>query len=238
MPDEPEALGLVALLLLHDSRAAARYTPAATWCCSRTRTGPAGTAREIGEAVGLLDRALRHGTPGPYQLQAAIAALHARAPAADRTDWPRIAALYAELLAVAPSPVVALNHAVAVAMATAPADGLALVDAIDGLDRYHLLHAARADLLRRLGRRAEDAAAPTGGRTSWPPTPPTAVSSPPDCSPSTSESMRLSILDNGHRRRARLFLAATARLSRVDSPDIVQDAAVPAGVPHPAAAGR
>jgi RNA polymerase sigma-70 factor (ECF subfamily) len=94
------------------------------------------------------------GRPGPYQLQAAIAALHAQAEAAEQTDWPRIAALYAELLAVAPSPVVALNHAVAVAMAIDPDEGLALIDRIDGLDRYHLLHAARADLLRRLGRTA------------------------------------------------------------------------------------
>ncbi|HEX9338898.1 MAG TPA: RNA polymerase subunit sigma-24, partial [Pseudonocardiaceae bacterium] len=110
---------------------------------------------EIAEAVGLLDRALRLGSPGPYQLQAAIAALHAQAAAPDQTDWPRIATLYSELLAVAPSPVVALNHAVAVAMATTPVEGLVLIDRIDGLDHYHLLHAARADLLRRLGRLAE-----------------------------------------------------------------------------------
>ena len=157
MPDEPEALGLVALLLLHDSRAAARYTPAGDVVLLEDQDRSRWDRAEIGEAVGLLDRALRHGTPGPYQLQAAIAALHARAPSTDRTDWPRIAALYAELLAVAPSPVVALNHAVAVAMSTTPADGLALIDRIDGLDRYHLLHAARADLLRRLDR-TEDAA--------------------------------------------------------------------------------
>jgi predicted RNA polymerase sigma factor len=109
--------------------------------------------------VGLLDRALRLGRPGPYQLQAAIAALHAQATSADDTDWPGIAALYARLLAVAPSPVVALNHAVAVAMATGPDEGLALIDRIDGLDRYHLLHAARADLLRRLGRTGQAATA-------------------------------------------------------------------------------
>jgi RNA polymerase sigma-70 factor (ECF subfamily) len=114
---------------------------------------------EIAEALGLLDRALRHETIGPYQLQAAIAALHAQAPSSDQIDWPRIAALYERLLAVAPTPVVALNHAVAVAMATSPADGLALIDRIEGLDRYHLLHAARADLLRRLGRTTQAAAA-------------------------------------------------------------------------------
>jgi RNA polymerase sigma-70 factor (ECF subfamily) len=157
MPDEPDALGLVALLLLHDSRAAARYSPAGDVVLLEDQDRSRWDRAEIAEAVGLLDRALRSRTPGPYQLQAAIAALHAQAPSADRTDWPRIVALYTELLAVAPSPVVALNHAVAVAMAATPADGLALIDRIDGLDRYHLLHAARADLLRRLGQ-AEDAA--------------------------------------------------------------------------------
>ncbi|MGH3194320.1 MAG: RNA polymerase sigma factor, partial [Streptosporangiaceae bacterium] len=159
MPDEPEALGLVALLLLHDSRAAARYGPSGDLILLADQDRSRWGRDEITEAVGLLDRALRLGEPGPYQLQAAIAALHAQAPTAGETDWPRIAALYAELLAVAPSPVVALNHAVAVAMATTPADGLALIDRIDGLDRYHPLHAARADLLRRLGRTQAAAAA-------------------------------------------------------------------------------
>ncbi|WP_020672491.1 RNA polymerase sigma factor [Amycolatopsis nigrescens] len=152
MPDEPEALGLVALLLLHDSRSAVRYDPAGDVVLLEDQDRSRWDHAEIAEAVRLLDRALRLGRPGPYQLQAAIAALHAQASSADRTDWPRIAALYSELLAAAPSPVVALNHAVAVAMATTPADGLALIDRIDGLDHYHLLHAARADLLRRLGR--------------------------------------------------------------------------------------
>ncbi|MPZ93805.1 MAG: sigma-70 family RNA polymerase sigma factor [Propionibacteriales bacterium] len=159
MHNEPEALGLVALLLLHDSRAAARYSPAGEVILladqDRSRWDRAG----ITEAIGLLDRALRLGRPGPYQMQAAIAALHAQAETADQTDWPRIAALYAELLAVAPSPVVALNHAVAVATASGPDQGLALIDRIDGLGRYHLLHAARADLLRRLGRTAAAAVA-------------------------------------------------------------------------------
>jgi predicted RNA polymerase sigma factor len=159
MPDEPEALGLVGLLLLHDSRAAARYSPAGDVILLTDQDRSRWDRAEITEAVGLLDRALRLGRPGPYQLQAAIAALHAQAETAGQTDWPRIAALYAELLAVAPSPVVALNHAVAVAMATDPDEGLALIDRIDGLDRYHLLHAARADLLRRLGRTAAAATA-------------------------------------------------------------------------------
>jgi RNA polymerase sigma factor (sigma-70 family) len=159
MPDEPEALGLVALLLLQDSRAAARYSPSGEVILLADQDRSRWDQVEITEAVGLLGRALRRGRPGPYQLQAAIAAQHAQAPTGDETDWPRIAALYAELLAVAPSPVVALNHAVAVAMATTPDEGLALVDRIDGLDGYHLLHATRADLLRRLGRTAEAAAA-------------------------------------------------------------------------------
>jgi RNA polymerase sigma-70 factor (ECF subfamily) len=159
MPDEPEAFGLVALLLLHDSRAAARYTPAGDVILLADQDRSQWDHAEITEAVGLLDRALRLGRPGPYQLQAAIAALHAQAPTAGQTDWPGIVALYTELLAVAPSPVVALNHAVAVATAAGPEEGLALIDRIDGLDRYHLLHAARADLLRRLGRTAAATAA-------------------------------------------------------------------------------
>ncbi len=159
MPDEREALGLVALLLLHDSRTAARYTASGDVVLLADQDRARWDRSEIAEAVGLLGRALRLGAPGPYQLQAAIVALHAQAPSAELTDWPRIAALYTELLGLAPSPVVALNHAVAVAMATTPAEGLALIDRIDGLERYHLLHSARADLLRRLDRTAEAAAA-------------------------------------------------------------------------------
>jgi len=159
MPDEPEALGLVALLLLHDSRAATRRTAEGDVVLLADQDRTRWDRGEVVEAVRLLDRALRHGRPGPYQLQAAIAALHAQAPSPDATDWAGIAALYTELLAVAPSPVIALNRAVAVAMATTPDEGLALVEEIDGLDRYHLLHATRADLLRRLGRIPESAAA-------------------------------------------------------------------------------
>ena len=151
MPDEPEAAGLVALLLLHDSRSTARYSPSGDVVLLADQDRARWDRAEIVEAAGLLDRALRLGRPGPYQLQAAIAALHAQATSADQTDWRGIAALYAQLLAVAPSPVVALNHAVAVGMATTPDAGLALIDRIDGLDNYHLLHAARADFLRRLG---------------------------------------------------------------------------------------
>lgn len=159
MPDEPEALGLVALLLLHDSRSAARHSAAGDVVLLADQDRSRWNHPEIVEAVGLLGRALRLGRPGPYQLQAGIAALHAQAGSADQTDWPGIAALYAQLLALTPSPVVALNHAVAVAMATTPEEGLALIDRIDGLDRYHLLHASRADLLRRLDRTEEAASA-------------------------------------------------------------------------------
>jgi RNA polymerase sigma factor (sigma-70 family) len=159
MPDEPEALGLVALLLLHDSRTVARYTPAGDAVLLADQDRARWDRAEIAEALGLLGQALRHDAAGPYQLQAMIAALHAQAPSTAETDWSRIVALYGELLTVAPSPVVALNHAVAVAMADEPAAGLALIDRLDGLDRYHLFHAARADLLRRLDRPAAAAAA-------------------------------------------------------------------------------
>ena len=159
MPDEPEALGLVALLLLHNSRAAARYSPSGDVVLLEDQDRDRWDRGEIVEALGVLDRALRHDAAGPYQLQAAIAALHAQAPSTRDTDWPRIAALYGELLTVTPSPVVALNHAVALAMTDGPSAGLALIDRIDGLDRYHLWHAARADLLRRLDRTDEAAAA-------------------------------------------------------------------------------
>ena len=147
------------MLLLHDSRSTARYSASGDVVLLADQDRSRWDHTEIVEAVGLLDRALRMGRPGPYQLQAGIAALHAQAVSADQTDWPGIAALYAQLLALTPSPVVALNHATAVAMATTPDEGLALIDRIDGLDRYHLLHAARADLLRRLGRTAEAASA-------------------------------------------------------------------------------
>jgi RNA polymerase sigma-70 factor (ECF subfamily) len=112
-------------------------------------------AAEIGEGSGLVERALARGLPGRYAIQAAIAAQHARAAAPQDTDWAAIAGMYAQLAEVAPSPVVELNRAVAVAMAEGPERGLALVDGLEGLDGYHLFHAARADLLRRLGRREE-----------------------------------------------------------------------------------
>ena len=151
MPDEPEALGLAALMLLHDARREARRGEALVLLEDQDHAlwDPA----RIEEGRRLLDRALRLRRPGAYQLQAAIASLHLE----DETDWPQVAALYGELAARQPSPVVELNRAVAVAMADGPDAGLALLDRID-LPRYHLLHAARADLLRRLGRDAEAAA--------------------------------------------------------------------------------
>jgi len=159
MPDEAEVLGLVALMLLHDSRRATRTGADGSLVLLRDQDRSRWDRGEIAEGLRLLDRALRVRSAGPYQLQAAIAAMHAQAAGASDTDWPQIAALYARLLALAPSPVVALNHAVAVAETGRVVEGLELMDAIEGLDRYHLLYAARADLLRRLGRTDEAAAA-------------------------------------------------------------------------------
>jgi RNA polymerase sigma factor (sigma-70 family) len=158
MPDEPEALGLVALMLLHDSRRGTRIGTDGELVLLGDQDRSRWDSGEIEEGVRLLERAMRRGRPGPYQLQAAIAALHAQASSTEQTDWPQIAALYAELHRVRPTPVVALNHAVAVAETGHLDRALALIDAIDGLERYHLMHAARADLLRRLGR-SEDAGA-------------------------------------------------------------------------------
>ncbi|MEV6711065.1 RNA polymerase sigma factor [Lentzea sp. NPDC051208] len=155
MPDEPEAHGLVALMLLHNSRSAARLTADGDLVLFEDQDRTLWNADEISEGMALLDRALRFGSPGPYVLHAVIAALHVQDP----VDWARVAALYAELLAVAPTPVIELNHAVAVAMTDGPLAGLDLIDRITGLDSYHLLHSTRADLLRRLGRRSEAVAA-------------------------------------------------------------------------------
>ena len=162
MPDEDEALGLLALLLLHDARRQGRVGPGGELVLLEEQDRGRWDRAKIGEGVDLLDRAMRRSPPGPYRLQACIAALHAVAPTAAATDWRRIAILYGQLLAVAGSPVVALNHAVAVAMVEGPAAGLDLMDtlaAAGDLDGYHLLHAARADLLRRLDRTPEAAAA-------------------------------------------------------------------------------
>ena len=155
MPDEPEAIGLLALMLLHDARREARVGEDGELILLDDQDRSRWDGARIAEGEALLDRALRMGHPGSYQLQAAIAALHDRADTADATDWPQIAALYEELERRTSSPVVALNHAVAVAMAEGPEVGLARVESIaagGALDEYPYLHAARADLLRRLGR--------------------------------------------------------------------------------------
>ena len=162
MPEEPEVLGLLALMLLHDARRGARVDQAGELVTLEQQDRSLWNAGEIDEGSTLLDAAVNRGRPGAYQLQAAIAACHATAATAADTDWAAIARLYQRLAQVVPSAVVRLNGAVAVAMADGPAAGLALVDALAAtgeLAGYHLLPATRADLLRRLGRRAEAAEA-------------------------------------------------------------------------------
>jgi RNA polymerase sigma-70 factor (ECF subfamily) len=159
MPDEPEALGLLALMLLHDARRDARTGPGGELVLLEEQDRSLWNRARIDEGRRVLERALSLRRPGPYQLQAAIAALHAEAARPEDTDWRQIAALYRELARLTASPVIELNRAVAVAMADGPVAGLAVMEPIEGLDSYHLLHAARADLLRRLGRNEEAAAA-------------------------------------------------------------------------------
>ena len=162
MPDEPEAFGLLALTLLHDSRRSARTGPGGELVTLEEQDRTLWDRDQIIEGAALVERALRMRHAGPYQLQAAIAALHCAAARAEDTDWPQIASLYGELYRLQPTPVVALNRAAAVAMATTPDAGLRLLDDPDlesALDTYHLYHAARADLLRRAGCNAEAAEA-------------------------------------------------------------------------------
>ena len=152
MPEDAEVRGLLALMLLHHSRREARTGASGELVLLEDQDRSTWDHKAIDEGLALLGGAIALGAPGAYQLQAAIAALHARAPRPEDTDWPQIAALYGRLMALAPSPVVALNHAVAIAMADGPGVALPLVDALASeLDGYHLLHATRADLLRRLG---------------------------------------------------------------------------------------
>jgi RNA polymerase sigma-70 factor (ECF subfamily) len=155
---EPEALGLLALLLLHESRRAARATSAGEIVLIEDQDRSLWDAAAIAEGCALTERALRSRRFGPYTLQAAIAAVHAEAKSAAATDWPQIVGLYDVLLRADPSPVVALNRAVALAMRDGPAAALPIVDdllARGGLDAYLPAHAARADLCRRLGRTAD-----------------------------------------------------------------------------------
>jgi RNA polymerase sigma-70 factor (ECF subfamily) len=161
MPDEPEALGLLALMLLHQARRGGRTDAAGDLIPLELQDRSLWAQDAIAEGLEVLDRALRQRRAGPYQVQACIAACHASAAAADATDWREIVLLYRELAAMTPSPVVELNLAVAVAMADGPAAGLARVEALEAsgaLRGYHLLAATRADLLRRLGR-LDDASA-------------------------------------------------------------------------------
>jgi RNA polymerase sigma-70 factor (ECF subfamily) len=162
MPDEPEALGLLALMLLHDARRDARVGPSGALVLLADQDRSRWDRSKVEKGRGLVERALRMRRPGAYQLQAAIAALHDEAASAEETDWAQIAAIYDTLAAASPSAVVELNRAVAVAMADGPEQGLPLIDAIADrgeLESYPYLHAARADLLRRLGRMDEAAVA-------------------------------------------------------------------------------
>jgi RNA polymerase sigma-70 factor (ECF subfamily) len=160
MPDEAEVLGLLGLMLLHDSRRASRTDADGELVLLEDQDRDAWDAAEIDEGRALVERALRMRHVGPYQLQAAIAAVHADARRSGEIDWHEIAGLYDELLRLEPSPVVELNRAVAIALAGRLDDGLALLDELAAggrLDGYHLLPAARAELLRRLGRSEEAA---------------------------------------------------------------------------------
>jgi RNA polymerase sigma-70 factor (ECF subfamily) len=155
---EPEAVGLLALMLLQESRRAARTSPTGDLVLLEDQDRSLWNRDQIAEGLALVERALTSRRFGPYTVQAALAAVHAKAPTAAATDWAQIVALYDLLARAEPSPVVELNRAVAVAMRDGPLAGLALIDAILGrgdLGQYHLAHAARADLCRRLGRTAE-----------------------------------------------------------------------------------
>jgi RNA polymerase sigma-70 factor (ECF subfamily) len=158
MPDEPEVDGLLALMLLIEARRPARSGPHGELVLLADQDRSLWDRGLITEGQELVRECLRRNRPGPYQIQAAINAVHSDAVSAADTDWAQIVALYDQLMAVAPSPVVALHRAVAVAEVSGPAAGLALVEEL-GLTRHHLFHAVRADLLRRLGRRAEAAEA-------------------------------------------------------------------------------
>ncbi len=152
MPDEPEALGLLALLLLHNARRDARVDEAGDPVLLEDQNRSRWDRQAMSEGRALVRSALARKQPGSYQIQAAIAAVHCEAACAEDTDWQQIVALYGELLKLQPTPVVALNHAVAVAMSDGPKRGLALADSISQLDNYLYYHSARALMLERLGR--------------------------------------------------------------------------------------
>jgi RNA polymerase sigma-70 factor (ECF subfamily) len=159
MPDEPETAGLLALLLLTNSRRTERQSANGELRTLLVQDRVRWDRDAIEEGRAVLEGALARRRPGRYQVEAAIAAVHSEAPTADATDWAQISALYATLREIAPSPIAALNHAVAIAEGGSPVQGLALADAVsESLDDYHLLHVTRAELLVRLGR-ADDAVA-------------------------------------------------------------------------------
>jgi RNA polymerase sigma-70 factor (ECF subfamily) len=161
LAEDPEVMGLLALMLLHHSRRHARVDAAGNLVLLEEQDRALWDRQEIAEGLALLDQALQLRRPGPYQVQAAISALHAQAARPEETDWQQIALLYERLVHMTPSPVVELNHVVAVAMAEGPERGLALLDQLglgDALQHYYLYHAARADLLRRAGCSEEAAA--------------------------------------------------------------------------------
>lgn len=157
LPDETEVLGLLALLLLTDARRTTRVDPAGELVLLAEQDRTAWDRDQIAEGAALLQTALRRaaGAPGPYALQAAIAAVHSEAPSWADTDWRELVGLYDVLASILPTPIVALNRAVAISEHAGPADGLEAVDGIAGLAGFHLWHAARADMLRRLDRVAE-----------------------------------------------------------------------------------
>jgi RNA polymerase sigma-70 factor (ECF subfamily) len=157
-PDEPENIGLLALMLLQDSRRQARIDERGELVTLEEQDRSLWDRNQLDEGLTLVEQALRRGQAGPYQLQAAIAAVHAEARTAGNTDWSQIGALYRALMRLNPSPIIALNYAAAVAMSEGPAEGLRLIDSAASsgkLNNYYLFHAARADLLRRLGRNDE-----------------------------------------------------------------------------------
>jgi RNA polymerase sigma-70 factor (ECF subfamily) len=158
MPDEPEAIGLLALMLLIQARRETRTTPAGDLVLLKDQDRRRWDRRMIGEGQALVRQCLHRGQPGPYQIQAAINAVHSNAPTVRDTDWGQILKLYDQLSALAPGPVVSLHRAVAVAEVHGPAAALALIEDLK-LERYHLFHATRADLLRRLKRYVDAAAA-------------------------------------------------------------------------------
>jgi RNA polymerase sigma-70 factor (ECF subfamily) len=158
MPDDPDVMGLLALMLLSESRRASRTTAAGDLVRLADQDRAQWDRALIAEGQRLVRRCLARNRPGPYQIQAAIHAVHSDAPTPSATDWTQILQLYDQLLAIAPSPIVALNRAVAVAEVCGPDVALCLVDSLD-LDRYHLFHAIRADLLERLDRRGDAVAA-------------------------------------------------------------------------------